>query len=549
MKKKVLIISVIILLTTLIVSLFLLNNNDENKYIRYSFENIPVRIGDKWGYVDTTGKFKVNPQFQQARIYADGLAAVQAKDGLWGFIDTSGTYAINPIYKEVSDFNQGYAVVVRPNSHPEMIRKDGKVKFIFEDVTEASVLIEGRARFVQNKKVGYMDSTGKMIVTPQFLNGYDYSEGLANISQVVGKDTLWGAIDLEGKIVIKPQFDWVGEFKEGLAVFETNEKYGFIDVKGKIVVNPQFQFAGSFHQGLAEIQMGDQYGYIDKNGKIVINPQFESSSPFYNGLAAVQMTKNKWGFINSKGKYVVNPQFKAAGSFHGAGMAVVLVGDKFGCIDSTGKYLINPQYDGVYLWGFDDILFDFDEKNSVSSQYIDSKKLFKNIFYHNNKSILGRTIGMTFSDIKNSHPKDKMEKNGRSASFDLDQFIDVYENSISVSGMAYGFKEDLTKSQRYLVDEDYYYYYYGKRLVSNDKSRLKSVACELNLAYGIGEGREKEIAEMLMKELEKELGAKSKSSDSYDITDLELEKDGYSYLIRFSEKEIPNSILIAITFP
>ncbi len=61
----------------------------------------PVKL-DKWGYIDRSGHFVVNPQFDKARPFdpATGLAAVKA-DGKWGFIDATGHYAINPQFDEV----------------------------------------------------------------------------------------------------------------------------------------------------------------------------------------------------------------------------------------------------------------------------------------------------------------------------------------------------------------------------------------------------------------------------------------------------------------
>ncbi|MFH5163641.1 WG repeat-containing protein [Campylobacter coli] len=50
----------------------------------------------------------------------------------------------------------------------------------------------------------------------------------------------YGFIDKSGKIVIEPKFDGVGNFSEGLAKVKLNGKYGFIDKSGKIVIEPKF---------------------------------------------------------------------------------------------------------------------------------------------------------------------------------------------------------------------------------------------------------------------------------------------------------------------
>lgn len=56
----------------------------------------PAKSGDKWGYIDTTGKFVINPQFDEARLFQEGLAAVEI-GGKWGEIDKTGKIVINPV--------------------------------------------------------------------------------------------------------------------------------------------------------------------------------------------------------------------------------------------------------------------------------------------------------------------------------------------------------------------------------------------------------------------------------------------------------------------
>ena len=50
-------------------------------------------VGDapagKWGYIDTSGRFIVTPQFQDARPFSEGMAAVLVRDHQaerWGYI-------------------------------------------------------------------------------------------------------------------------------------------------------------------------------------------------------------------------------------------------------------------------------------------------------------------------------------------------------------------------------------------------------------------------------------------------------------------------------
>ena len=54
-----------------------------------------ARADKEWGYINTDGKWVVNPQFDHVNDFYNGLAAVE-KDGEWGFIDKEGNFKINP---------------------------------------------------------------------------------------------------------------------------------------------------------------------------------------------------------------------------------------------------------------------------------------------------------------------------------------------------------------------------------------------------------------------------------------------------------------------
>ena len=46
----------------------------------------PVLVNGKWGYIDKSGKFAINPQFDEAGMYSDGMALIRIGDHV---MDTS----------------------------------------------------------------------------------------------------------------------------------------------------------------------------------------------------------------------------------------------------------------------------------------------------------------------------------------------------------------------------------------------------------------------------------------------------------------------------
>ena len=339
---------------------------------------IPVKTGEKWGYVNKAGKYIINPQFAEASSIENGLALVQTMDGKYGFINEKGKFVINPQFSDAKQFKDGFSLVeadgksgfinkegkyvigpfecedalsfseglafVSPyDSGPVCYDTKGNVKFELSEVAKVYPFNEGMARIVDVEgNYGFIDKNGTVIVNPQFKYAEDFSEGLAAFEQ----NGTWGYIDKKGKIVINPQFDNAFSFDDGVAAVVSGRQCGVIDKKGNYVINPQFDNVVEFSEGMAAFKSGEMYGFVNKKGEIVINPQFMMAGNFKNGLAVVVSNNEKCGYINKKGEYVITPQFRIAMDFIDD-IAIVELNEKEGIIDKQGKYIVNPQFDNI----------------------------------------------------------------------------------------------------------------------------------------------------------------------------------------------------------
>lgn len=91
-----------------------------------------VTVGGKPGYIDRAGKLVINPQWDRAYEFSEGLAVVcvgQCDDEHWqgyrftkgletepvertfkyGYIDENGKMVINPMFEEAESFSEGVA--------------------------------------------------------------------------------------------------------------------------------------------------------------------------------------------------------------------------------------------------------------------------------------------------------------------------------------------------------------------------------------------------------------------------------------------------------
>ena len=228
-----------------------------------------------------------------------------------------------------------------------------------------------------NDKVGYIDSNGTIIITPEYetiiqyyniplkerkLKGVKFpknaffSDGLATIRNAdyflfIPLRYHYGLIDSNGK-KIPLSFDIeIGTFKDGLAPFRAPKKhfqyvyennYGYINTHLQIVIQPQYQWCGHFSEGLALVLNENKYGYIDSKDSMAVKPLYVDGTHFSEGLAAVA-TRELYGYINKSGDMVIPEQFVKAWEFND-GIARIHDGSRFGFIDKSGNKLFNNTF-------------------------------------------------------------------------------------------------------------------------------------------------------------------------------------------------------------
>lgn len=341
----------------------------------------PIVKDGKWGYMDEKGVVKIEPQYDAAFDFSEGLACVVRYP--WrGYIDGTGRIVIEPQFTWAGPFREGLAPVLKHRDfygrHPNyyrgtghtlapdvksevkqsgLIDSSGKLKpgvpFTTSGVSEGKVLLSSR----KTTEVYGVDGKKCEHDAEQVCQ---FSDGLA----AARKGNLWGYLDHSMKWVIPPSFDDADGFFEGLAAVgkktsapapqggrpgrpqkpETGGKttWGFIDKTGKQVIAFQFEDTWRFSEGLASVKVGGKWGYIDKTGATVIQPAYDYAWPFSEGMGRV-MVGTKQGFIDKTGKLVIEPKYQPAWEFSN-GLARVQIKDA----DGFREGYINKQ--GEYVW-------------------------------------------------------------------------------------------------------------------------------------------------------------------------------------------------------
>jgi hypothetical protein len=124
----------------------------------------PVKRAGKYGYSDCRSRMVIQPQFDDAGVFYQGISTVRIGDEL-GFIDRSGSFIIAPQNREAKYFSQGRCAVMIDN------------------------------------KWGYIDLNNDMVIPPIFLRAEAFGGGVAD---VVFESGVHGYIDLAGKRIWPP---------------------------------------------------------------------------------------------------------------------------------------------------------------------------------------------------------------------------------------------------------------------------------------------------------------------------------------------------------
>ncbi|MBK4730907.1 WG repeat-containing protein [Oxynema sp. CENA135] len=202
-------------------------------------------------------------------------------------------------------------------------------------------------------KYGYMDTSGTVVIPPEFAVASPFSDNLAAVAIPGDNGLMWGYITPDGEFAIEPQeqFSEAKSFAEGIApvlVLDRypNQSWKLIDRTGEIVASTDLSGRiEPFSDGLAKIIVNlSQIGYLDRQGNIVIEPQYWQGGSFSEGLAAVRVNlDSQWGYIDKTGAWAIAPQYERAGQFS-EGLAPAKSNGKWGYIDNTGEWAIAPQF-------------------------------------------------------------------------------------------------------------------------------------------------------------------------------------------------------------
>jgi hypothetical protein len=286
--------------------------------------------GLRYGYIDTTGKMVIPPQFHAAESFHWGIAKVGMKSFepdpstpgqkkpvmRYGYINKQGQYLLEP----------------REKSNSLDIKRD------ITSCDQAKQVIQNYQKMTGSQTMGTL--------IPFYERWCTLGEGLS-VSQ---GENVNGLINQAGKEVVPLNFKWseLGMFSEGLLAIKRfdpkteTSAWGYINKQGRWAIKPQFSYAGEFRDGMAPVDLrilkpgAEDYSnlLVNRDGKLLFpnDPDggyqrdftVDSEEEISEGLARVRDRNENRCFINNQGEFVIPCKFKGASNFS-EGLAAVTI--------------------------------------------------------------------------------------------------------------------------------------------------------------------------------------------------------------------------------
>lgn len=213
-----------------------------------------VRLNNKWGAINKEGMTIIRPTFQQMKVFtqiektskqketykdpSDSMYLAPAKlKNKWGYVDITGKFVIEPIFTDAESFKNGLATI-KFNNKVGYINPDGVCKIIV-DADEGFPFSEGYARIKKDNKYGFIDKKGNIVISPT----YDHAEDVHYQRAIVQKDMGTGWIDVNKNEIISPSYITAIDIDQNHILIESAGQYGIVNSEGMVTVIPNYKFA------------------------------------------------------------------------------------------------------------------------------------------------------------------------------------------------------------------------------------------------------------------------------------------------------------------
>jgi hypothetical protein len=313
---------------------------------------IPVKYGNKWGYIDSGGNLVINPQFDEADFFTGDIARVR-NDRKFGFVKRDGTMAVECKYNNAEHERNGFAMFyeeVKVNGanvkHYYLLNRKGVIINKDKPLGYITRVTEGTfgAQYVNEKEYIILDTNLKEVLPEKF----EFAVGFVNGIAVVKKNGFSVPVNKEGKALFESKFNSIFEIRENLALVSDADNICYvIDLQGNKLIEHEkyYPLITNWHY-LIKSQLGKTVVTDLKGNNILISDKkiyYLSKEYFrYQDVNAPGL----YGIMDIQGKIITQPIYQEVKSYRSV-FIVKNKDGKYGVLSLTGSVIIPFEYGNI----------------------------------------------------------------------------------------------------------------------------------------------------------------------------------------------------------
>lgn len=190
----------------------------------------------KYGFEKFNKTVVIPASFDYVLPFSNGIAAVKKGDK-WGYINSSGKAITDFLFDDANSFH-GFVAIVEKNDKSFLIDSSFKKimeihsKYNIRELSSDVVVLEG---FLPNKPSILISKSGSVLVdeSRNYYKIYSESDSVIRVMKHKNGESLFGFINIKGEEIIPSIYEIAKDFVQGLAAVKTAKGWSLINKEGK----------------------------------------------------------------------------------------------------------------------------------------------------------------------------------------------------------------------------------------------------------------------------------------------------------------------------